>query len=78
MLLHFVVQDRFQSSCCEPPAHIGHGLLTHIESARQFSGTPPLCRFEQEASPGEGTGVGFASMHKSLQAGTFFLGQGHG
>jgi len=42
-LLHFIVQDSLHTSFGEAPAHIGHGLLTDIESRRKLTGTPPVC-----------------------------------
>jgi hypothetical protein len=77
VLLHFVVQDGFQSSLRESPPHIRHGLLAHIESGRQLRGTPSLRRFEQDASARDGARVGFASRHKGLQGVALFFGQGH-
>jgi hypothetical protein len=67
VLLHFVVQDRLQSPFGEAPAHIADRGLAHIEGRCKLGDTPALGGFEQDASPGEGAGIGFASMHKVLQ-----------
>jgi len=78
VLLHFIMQDRLQSPLREAPSHIADRRLTHIESGGKFGATPALGRFEQNTSAGDSTGVGFASMHKALQARAFVSGQGHG
>src|SRR5215469_12695852 len=59
VLLHFVVQDRLDSSLGKALLHVGDCCLTHIEGIGQFGTTPSLGGFEQDTSTGEDTGVGF-------------------